>query len=85
MATIPEIEARIHTLWAKGGARTPDESVTLGRLLTSLETEMPPGDFYTHVLEVLHIPARDAQQFMAQYREQHRASQGEDSRPAPDV
>jgi hypothetical protein len=69
MATIPEIEARIHALWAKGDARTLDESVELGQLLTALETEMPPGDFYTHVLEVLHIPARAAQQFMHQYRE----------------
>ncbi len=69
MATIPEIEARIHALWAKGDARTLDESVELGQLLTELETEMPPGDFYTHVLEVLHIPARAAQQFMYQYRE----------------
>ncbi len=25
----------------------------LGRQLTDLETEMPPGDFYTHVLEVV--------------------------------
>jgi|RhiMethySRZTD1v2_1073278.scaffolds.fasta_scaffold29751_5 hypothetical protein len=57
MATIPEIEARIHALWAIGDARSPNESVELGQLLTSLETEMPPGDFYTHVLEVLHIPA----------------------------
>ena len=47
MATIPEIEARIHALWAKGDARTLDESVELGRLLTALETEMPPGDFLT--------------------------------------
>jgi hypothetical protein len=69
MATIPEIEARIHALWARGDARTPDESVELGRLLTDLEAEMPPGDFYTHVLEVLHIPARDAQRLMQQYRE----------------
>jgi hypothetical protein len=69
MATIPEIEARIHALWAKGDARTLDESVELGRLLTALETEMPPGDFYTHVLDVLHIPARAAQQFMYWYRE----------------
>jgi hypothetical protein len=46
MATIPEIEARIHALWAKGEARTLDESVELGRLLTALKTEMPPGDFY---------------------------------------
>jgi hypothetical protein len=69
MATIPEIEARIHALWAKGDARTLDESVELGRLLTALETEMPPGDFSTHVLEVLHMPARAAQQFMHQYRE----------------
>jgi hypothetical protein len=69
MATIPEIEARIHALWAKGDARTLDESVELGQLLTALETEMPPGDFYKHVLEVLHMPARAAQQFMQQYRE----------------
>ena len=68
MATIPEIEARIHGLWAKGDARTLDESVELGQLLTALETEMPPGDFYTHVLDVLYIPARAAQQFMQQYR-----------------
>jgi hypothetical protein len=58
MVTIPEIEAR-----------TLDESVELGRLLTALKTEMPPGDFYTHVLDVLHMPARAAQQFMQQYRE----------------
>jgi hypothetical protein len=69
MATIPAIEARIHALWAKGDARTPEQSLELGRLLTDLETEMPPGDFYSHVLDVLHIPARDAQQFMHQYRE----------------
>jgi hypothetical protein len=69
MATIPELEAHIHTLWTKGDARTRDESVELGRLLTALETEMPPGDFYTHVLNVLHIPAREAQRFMQQYRE----------------
>jgi hypothetical protein len=81
MATIPEIEARIYDLWAKGDTRTPDESVELGQLLTSLEIEMPPGDFYTHVLEVLHIPARDAQHFMAQYR----ASQGAESRQAPEA
>jgi hypothetical protein len=81
MATIPEIEARIHALWATGDPRMPDESGELGRLLTSLETEMPPGDFYTQVLEVLHIPARDAQRFMAQYR----ASQGADSRRAPEA
>jgi hypothetical protein len=81
MATIPEIEARIHALWAKGDARTPDESVELGRLLTALETEMPPVDFYTHVLEVLHIPARAAQHVMAQYR----ASQGADSSPMPEA
>jgi hypothetical protein len=43
--------------------------VELGRLLTALETEMPPGDFYKHVLDVLHMPARAAQQFMQQYRE----------------
>jgi hypothetical protein len=68
MATIPEIEERIHALWAKGDARTLDESVELGRLLTALETEMPPGDFYKHVLDVLHIPARAAQQFMQRER-----------------
>jgi hypothetical protein len=72
MATIPEIEARIHALWTKGEARTREESAELGRLLTALEAEQPPGDFYTHVLEVLHIPARDAQRFM----QQSRASQG---------
>ena len=81
MATIPEIEARIHALWVKGDARTPDESVELGQVLTSLDTDMPPRDFYRHVLEVLHIPARDAQHFMAQYR----ASQGADSCPAPEA
>ena len=69
MATLPEIEAHIHALWAKGDARTREESVELGRLLTELETEMPPGDFYKHVLDVLHIPARAAQSFMHQYRE----------------
>ncbi len=68
MATIPEIEARIHALWARGDTPTPDESVELGHLLTALEAEMPPGDFYTHVLEVLHIPAHDAQRFMEQSR-----------------
>jgi hypothetical protein len=81
MATIPEIEARIHALWTKGDARTREESVELGRRLAALEAEMPPGDFYKHVLDVLHIPARDAQHFMAQYR----APQGVDSRPAPEV
>ena len=45
MATIPELEARIHTLWAKGRARTPEESRQLGQLLTELQAEMPPGDF----------------------------------------
>jgi len=69
MATIPEIEARIHALWSKGDIRTLEESVELGQLLTELETGMPPGDFYTHVLDVLHVPARAAQQFMQQYRE----------------
>jgi hypothetical protein len=81
MAGIPEIEARIHALWAKGDARTPDESVELGRLLTDLQTEKPPGDFYTHVLEVLHIPARAAQRFMQQYHE----SQEADSSPLPEA
>jgi hypothetical protein len=74
MATIPEIEAHIHTLWAKGDARTLEESVELGRLLTALETEMPPGAFYTHVLDVLHIPARAAQRLMQPYRESQGAS-----------
>jgi hypothetical protein len=81
MATIPQIEARIHALWAKGDARTPDESVELGRLLTALETEMPPVDFYKHVVDVLHIPARAAQHFMEQYLE----SQGADSSPMPEA
>lgn len=80
MATIPEIEARIHVLWAKGEARTREEAAELGRLLTALEAEKPPGDFYTHVLEVLHIPARDAQYFMQQAQE----AQGADSRPTPE-
>jgi hypothetical protein len=80
-ATIPEIEARIQALWAKGRARTPEESLELGRLLTALKAEMPPGDFYTHVLEVLHISARTAQRYLQQYR----ASQGADRRPLPDV
>jgi hypothetical protein len=74
MATNPEIEARIHVLWAKRDARTLDESIELGQLLTELETEMPPGDFYKHVLDVLHIPTRAAQQFMQQYRESHGTS-----------
>jgi hypothetical protein len=69
MATIPALEARLHALWAKGDARTRDESVELGRLLTALATERPPGDVYTHVLNVLHMPAREAQRFMHQYRE----------------
>jgi hypothetical protein len=69
MATIPESEERIHALWAKGDARTLEGSADLGRVLTALETEMPPGDFYKHVLDVLHIPTRAAQQFMQQYRE----------------
>jgi hypothetical protein len=80
MATIPAIEARIHALWARGEARTREESVELGRLLTALEAEMPPGDFYKHVLDVLHIPARDAQHFMAQYR----ASPEADNGPVPE-
>ncbi len=80
MATIPEIEARIHVLWTKGEGRTREESAELGRLLTALEAEKPPGDFYTHVLEVLHIPARDAQRLMQQARE----AQGTDSRPGPE-
>jgi hypothetical protein len=80
MATIPEIEARIHALWTKGDARTREESVELGRRLAALEAEMPPGDFYTHVLDVLHIPARDAQHCMAQYR----TSQEADNGPVPE-
>jgi hypothetical protein len=80
MATIPEMEARILALWGKGNARTFDESLELGRLLTALETDMPPGDFYTHVLDVLHMPARAAQRFMEQSRE----SQGTDSSPVPE-
>jgi hypothetical protein len=75
MATIPEMEARIHALWAKRDARTREESMELGRLLAALETEWPPGDFYRHVLDVLHIPARAAQDLM----EQSRASEGADS------
>jgi hypothetical protein len=55
--------------------------VELGRLLIALESEMPPGDFYKHVLEVLHMPARDAQRFMAQSR----AAQGKDNTPAPEA
>ena len=74
MATIPELEERIHALWAKGDARARDESVELGRLLTELETEMPPGDFYRHVLDVLHMPARAAQDLMHRYRESQGAS-----------
>ena len=74
MATISEIEARIHELWDKRDTRTLDESVDLGRLLTELETEMPPGDFYTHVLDVLHIPAHAAQRLMQQYRDSQEAS-----------
>jgi hypothetical protein len=66
MATIPEIEARIHARWTTGEARTREESAELGRLLTAIEAEQPPGDCSTHVLEVLHIPARDAQRFMQQ-------------------
>jgi hypothetical protein len=76
MATIPEIETRIYTLWTKGEARTSEEAVALGQLLTALEAEMPPGDFYRHVLEVLHIPARDAQHFMARYRASQAAGNG---------
>lgn len=80
MATMPEIEARIHALWAQGEARTREESVELGRLLTALAADMPPGDFYKHVLDVLHIPARDAQHFMAQ----DRTSQEADHGPVPE-
>jgi hypothetical protein len=80
MATIPEIEAQIHALWVKGEARTPDESVALGRLLTTLRTEMPPGDFYRHVQEVLHMPEHDAQHFMTQSHTAQEADHG----PAPE-
>jgi hypothetical protein len=80
MATMPEIEARIHALWTKGNGRTHEEAAELGRRLTALEAEKPPGDFYTHVLEVLHIPARDAQYFMQQAREARET----DSRPTPE-
>lgn len=68
MATIPEIEARIHVLWAKKDRRTPDESLELGQLLANLQAELPPGDFYQHVLEVLHISASATQNLMDQYR-----------------
>jgi hypothetical protein len=80
VATIPEIEARIHARWTTGEARTREEAAELGRLLTALEAEQPPGDCSTHVLEVLHIPARDAQRFMQQARE----PQGADRRSAPE-
>ena len=75
MATRPELEERIHVLRAKGRARTPEESVELGRLLAELKTTMPPGDFYHHVLEVLHIAARTAQRHMQRYREQQGGGQ----------
>jgi hypothetical protein len=75
MATIPEMAARIHALWAKGDVRTREESVELGRLLAALEAEWPPGDFYRHILDVLHIPTRAAQDLM----QQARASEGADS------
>jgi hypothetical protein len=81
MATIPEIEERIHTLWAKGDARTLEESLELGQLLAILLNEMPPGDFYKHVLDVLHIPARAAQHFIQLYREY----QETDGHPDPEV
>jgi hypothetical protein len=55
--------------------------VELGRLLTVLETEMPPVDFNKHVVDVLHIPARAAQHFMEQYRE----SPGADRSPMPEA
>jgi hypothetical protein len=64
MATIPAIEERMRAWRAKGCARTPEESVELGRLLTELKTQMPPGDFYTHLLEVLRIPSLTAQRYM---------------------
>ena len=81
MATIPEIEAQIHALWASGDARTREESVELGRLPAALETEWPPGEFYRHVLDVLHIPARTAQDLMHQAR----TSRGTDGSTAPEA
>ncbi len=80
MATIPELEARIHALWTKGETRTPDEAVALGLLLSALAAEMPPGDFATHVREVLRIPADVAQRLVQQSRE----PQGADRGPAPE-
>ncbi len=75
MATIPAFEERIRALRAKGRARTPEESVELGWLLTELKTQMPPGDFYTHILEVLRIPSRTAQRYMRLFRT-HQEAEG---------
>jgi Protein of unknown function (DUF3102) len=72
MATIPEIEARIHALRTKGRARAPEESVELGQLLTELKTQMPAGDFYRHVVRVLRLCPRTAQRYMQRYREHQR-------------
>ena len=77
MASIPEIEARIHALWTTGEARSREEAVALGRLLTTLHTEMPPGDCYRHVQEVLHMPEHDAHHCMTQSR----TSRGADHEP----
>jgi Protein of unknown function (DUF3102) len=68
MATIPAIEERIRALRARGRARTQEESVELGHSLTELKTQMPPGDFYTHLLAVLRIPSRTAQRYMRLFR-----------------
>jgi hypothetical protein len=69
------IKRRGRTARAARGKGSAHEAVELGRRLTALETEQPPGDFSTHVLEVLHMPARAAQRLMAQSRE----SQGAES------
>jgi hypothetical protein len=69
MATIPELEARIHALRTKGRARTTEGSVGPGQRLTERKTHMPAGDFYRHVLEVLRLSARTAQRYTQRYRE----------------
>ena len=51
-----DIEERIHALWAKGGARSLDESMELGRLLTDLQPETPPGNFSTHIWRSFIFP-----------------------------
>jgi hypothetical protein len=81
----PARRSALSCLRVVGAPRVPAGATLLlghgrGARLTALETEMPPGDFYTHVLEVLYIPARDAQHFMQQARE----AQGADRRPAPE-